>query len=249
MPIVIRYQCHACGAPSEPHGETWSRCTFCKALLGLDIQAWLESADYRRWLAGAATLGERFKPYQALEAEAEKLGRVGKMQEAVAKEREAQRILIELTPHVFPPEVKTDPVYREKYLWLHAWFAVQQKCDPQAASLNDQMMATLKAIDWKDPMKAVRPAADLLTRTMRRIEMIPGAPEDPDAMPRSARVRVWISQFLSAYVHLLGKQEDRLELLRSIHGKDNVRVVGDAQADETGLFRDWTCPACALTSL
>jgi hypothetical protein len=60
----------------------------------------------RRSQRAAATLGERFGPYQTLEAEVERLGRAGRHAEAVAEERAAQQLLCELTPHIFPPEVK-----------------------------------------------------------------------------------------------------------------------------------------------
>ena len=87
MAILVRYQCYSCGAPGELGGAAWARCAHCRALLGFDYQAWLESPDYQRYLAQATRQPGRWTQYQALDAEAEKLAAAGRLDEAIAKER------------------------------------------------------------------------------------------------------------------------------------------------------------------
>jgi hypothetical protein len=247
MAILVRYQCYGCGAPCETRGAAWARCGHCRALLGFDFQAYLESTEYKQWLSKSASLVERWAPYQELDSEATMLGLQGRLDEAYSKERAAQQLLLELTPHLFPPEVHQDPSYRERYLWMNAWFTVQQKVEPVARQLNNQMMDLLRQIDYRDPMKVVRPAAESLDQMMRHLESLPGRPEDPDGMPSRLRVRIWSGQFLSGYLHLLS-QSDRLEVLRTIHGRENVIEVGEGPDDEGGMFKDWLCAKCGLFS-
>lgn len=250
MAIVVRYQCYGCGAPCEARGgAAWIRCGHCRALLGFDYQAWFESKDYQRWLSTAAANAGRWPAFQKLEAEAAELGKKGALDEALAREREAQAMLVELTPHVFPPEARTDAVYREKYLATHAWLNVQLKVDREAERLYGQMMALFPRFDLRDPMKVLRPAGALLDRLMLRLATLPGCPPDPDGMPPKLRMRVFSASFLSAYLGMISRMDDKLEVLRSIHGIDNVKGVGDAAEDDTGLYKDWRCPSCGAVSL
>jgi hypothetical protein len=51
MALVIRYRCHTCGAHVAAQGRSaWVRCSYCRALVGYDWQAWFESPEYLEWL-------------------------------------------------------------------------------------------------------------------------------------------------------------------------------------------------------
>lgn len=147
MPIIVRFQCYSCGAPCDAKGEAWTRCDHCRALLGFDYQSWFESADYRRWLAGYAATVDHWPGYQKLVAEAVALAKKGSTEQSIAKELEAQRALLELTPHLFPPEVQTDAAYCEQYLRRQAWNNLQLELDPVLARLMDQVTGLCASID------------------------------------------------------------------------------------------------------
>lgn len=99
-------------------------------------------------------------------------------------------------------------------------------------------------------MKVLRPVVKLLAEVAERLGTLTGGPPDPDSMPPRQRARVWSSQFLSAYLQTITKPQDKLELLRAAYGHDNVKVLGDAAADDdTGMFRDWACPHCGAVTL
>jgi len=249
MTVIVRYECHACGAPAEAHGEqAWLRCGYCRALLGFDWQAWFESPDYSSWLKKAPSQVAAWGDYQKLAARGEALAKKGELEKAEESFREAVEKMLSLSPHVFPPEVQTDRAYRERYLRHTAWAQLQQFADPEAAKLWAGTMDLLRRFQLRDPLATLEPAAEQMGRMVDRTVRIPGAPEDPDGMPPNARRRVSMTQFLSAYLHLLSPAA-RLKLLERMHGSGNVVVTGDARADEVGLYQEWECPRCGLFSL
>jgi len=59
MPVLIRFQCHACGAPVPPGGAAWVR-----------WQVWLESPEYKAMIQNASRTLAGWGQYQKVNAEA-----------------------------------------------------------------------------------------------------------------------------------------------------------------------------------
>ncbi len=250
MAIVVRYRCHHCGAARQGNpGGAWVRCEHCAALIAFDWQAWLASKEYAAYLRQASSGAHQqgWTDYQAHIARADALVKKKDLAGAAAEFRAAMAKSAELNPSIHPDELRTRPAWREKWLALAAWSLLQQRVDPVASKLQAELMSTLSAFDYKNPMKHVEKAVELLTAQYRRFEEL-GPPEDPDGMPGPQRLRATLSQFVGGYLQLVNKAQQRA-LLERIYGKDDVVEAGDTSRDTLGMFRQWRCPACGLCCL
>jgi DNA-directed RNA polymerase subunit RPC12/RpoP len=248
MALVIRYRCHACGAHLDTSGSAaWLRCGYCQALIGYDWQAWFESPEYAAWLKRSAQLASGFAAYQKDVEAAATAARKGRAEKAEAHLRDAVGKLMELTPQSYPPEVRRDKAYRERYLRFEAWARLQSLVDPTLKALDAELQTVCRALDYRNPMPTLEKALVLLRKQTDRLAALPGA-EDPDGMPPDARTRVVLSVFVSAYLPMLSR-EQRLTALRTVHGTNNVLEAGETSTDEVGHYLDWQCPRCGLASL
>lgn len=247
MSLLIHYRCHHCGAAREggsPSG--WIRCQHCDVIIGFDFQAWLGSAAYAAYLREASsprTL-ERWKDYQVLFADAVKQGLDG----LAAMERAAE-LMLELSPITAPPESLADPPRRSAWRRFLAFFMLMQQLDVELSRLSAEVTRTLAAIDFARPLQTLEAVLPLLERQGERLVQL-GPPDDPDGLPWPVRQRVWQSQFLTAYVQLLSREEQRAVLARVWGVSGDLGGLGDsADLDDLGLFLDFACPACGLHSL
>ncbi|MCY1079934.1 hypothetical protein [Archangium lansingense] len=247
MALVIRYRCHACGAHVDATGHaSWVRCGYCRALVGVDWQAWFESPEYGEWLRSYAEMAPKFTVLQQHLDEARSAARDGRLDEAERHLREVAALQIELTPQHFPPEVRTDSAYRERYLRYESWVRLQVIVDPTLAALDAEIQRTSTSMDLREPVPTVEKVLELVRRQYSRLATLPGF-EDPDDMPPASRSRLGLSLIVNAYLPLLSP-EHRLPLLRSVHGANNVLETGTSASDEVGVYLEWTCPRCGLVS-
>ncbi|PTL82586.1 hypothetical protein [Vitiosangium sp. GDMCC 1.1324] len=247
MALVIRYRCHACGAHVDSTGHAaWVRCGYCRALVGIDWQAWFESPAYAEWLRSYTALQPKFTALQQHRTQAEAAVRAGRLDEAERHLREVVTLQMEVTPQLFPPEVRTDAAYRERYIRYEAWSRLQTLEDPTLAALDAQMQAVSVSMDLKDPIPTAEKVLDIVRQHYDRLFTLPGF-EDPDGMPPASRCRLSLTLIANAYLPLLSP-EQRLTLLRSVHGANNVLETGKTASDEVGVYLEWTCPTCGLVS-
>ncbi len=248
MALVIRYRCHACGAHVDSTGHAaWVRCGYCQALVGIDWQAWFESPAYTAWLRDYPQLVPKFTALQRHRDEAVAALRAGQEQAAERHLREVAALQMEATPQLFPPEVHTDAAYRERYVRYEAWVRLQTMVDPALVALNAQMETASQGLDIQNPLPTLERIMAVLRRYYDRLFTRPGS-EDPDGMPPAARCHLTLTLTVNAYLPML-PAEKRLELLRRVHGVNNVRETHASASDEVGMFVEWTCPHCGLVSL
>jgi hypothetical protein len=246
MPIQVQHRCHLCSALREPSGRAaWVRCDPCDVIIGLDLQAWLESAD--RDPSEPEELLPRWVEYQQRLELAARASVAGDSETCRGALREACILLLELTPVIYPPAVGEPGPYRERYLDWRVWWMVYQHFQPEGAALADKLQHLLSALDLRDPVPALRAALDLLGEMHRRAAAL-DAPPDPDRMPADVRARVALGLLCAGTLRVL-EPERRLGALRVLHGEDGVHVVGELADDDGGLFRIWSCPRCGLCSL
>ena len=247
MALVIRYRCHGCGAHVEAQGRTaWVRCSYCRALVGYDWQAWFESPEYIQWLRDYPAKAPRFADLQSHMDAARGASRQGQQHETELHLRRAVELTMELLPQNYPPEIQRDPGYRGRYIRYDVWVRYHWMTDPTIASLDAEVMTLSRATDFSNPLPTVEKLLALQRRQFSRLESLPGG-EDPDGMPPGARARLALSSLVSAYLPWL-TPEQRLELLRGVHGVNNVREAGEPP-DELGFHIDWQCPRCGLHTL
>jgi DNA-directed RNA polymerase subunit RPC12/RpoP len=248
MALVIRYRCHTCGAHVDSAGQVaWVRCGHCRALVGYDWQAWFESQEYAEWLRRYPALAPGFTDFQKEVEAARAAAHKGLLDEAERWLRQAVDRVMGLTPQLYPPEVQRDAAYRERYIRYDAWLRLQWILDPAIAALDTEIQAVSRGLDMRDPLPTLEKLLELMRQQLSRLSVLPGA-EDPDGMPPASRSRVWLSCLVSAYMPML-TPEQRLSMLRSVHGVNNVREVEGASQDEVSLYFDWQCPRCQLFSL
>jgi hypothetical protein len=249
MAIVIRHRCEHCGALWEGSGagaSPWIRCASCRALLAFDWQAFFESDAYKQMMMHAAEQAPKWSSYTALSAEGAALAQRDP-RAAQARFHAAAEIQLTLSAFAFPPEAQAPGRYREGYATFLAWWQLQCLIDPLVAPLQRELTAVQQQLDYQNPMPTLQKCMELLRQQFARLEAS-DAPPDPDGMTPSQRYRVAVGMVLGAYLPLLSPSA-RLTLLRQLYGKQNVAVQGDVSADDLGLYFDWTCSACGLTSL
>ncbi|HVG63547.1 MAG TPA: hypothetical protein VNA24_33585 [Hyalangium sp.] len=248
MALVIRYRCHTCGAHVDSAGQVaWVRCGHCRALVGYDWQAWFESQEYAEWLRRYPALAPGFTDFQKEVDAAREAARKGLLDEAERWLRKAVDRVMGLTPQLYPPEVQHDPTYRQRYVRYDAWLRLQWMVDPTIEALDTEVQAVILGLDMRDPLPTLEKLLELIRRQLSRLATLPGG-EDPDGMPPASRNRVWLSCLVSAYMPML-TPEQRLAMLRAVHGVNNVREVEGSSQDEVSLYFDWQCPRCQLLSL
>lgn len=248
MALIIRYRCHTCGAHVEAQGRAaWVRCSHCQALVGYDWQAWFESPEYIAWLRSAPAQAPRLADIPRHMEAAKGALQQGQRTEAEHHLRQAVERTMELLPQNYPPEIQQDPAYRERYIRYDVWIRFQWMADPAIASLDEEVMALSRAVDFSHPLPTLEKLLALQRRQFSRLEFLQGA-EDPDGMPSGSRTRLALSSLVSAYLPWL-TPEQRLEVLGAIHGVNNVRQAGDDPQDELGFHIEWPCPECGLHSL
>lgn len=225
----------------------WVRCGYCRALVGYDWQAWFESQEYAEWLRRYPAVAPGFTDFQKEVEAAREAARKGLLNEAERWLHRAVDRVMGLTPQLYPPEVQRDPAYRQRYIRYDAWLRLQWIMDPTIAALDTEVQAVSRGLDMRDPLPTLEKLLELTRRQLSRLAALPGA-EDPDGMPPASRSRVWISCLVSAYAPML-TPEQRLTMLRAVHGVNNVHEVEGASRDEVGLYFDWQCPRCQLFSL
>ena len=242
MAIVIRYRCRRCGAAWEGgSGSAWVRCRSCGALVGFDWLSFFESDGYRRHLADSVRdAASRAARYQALQEAA-------KRAPSLAAFRAVAESLVEMAPFAYPPEAAQAGPYRERHLAFLAWWMWQSTVDVELASLSAKLDATARAFDMKDPMPTLRGVVDILKQQHRRLER-GDAPPDPDDLLPHERAQISVGMMCGAYLSWLSP-EQRLALLRELHGATEVRVQGDGASDDVGYLLEWTCDLCGLLSL
>ncbi|MBS2031361.1 MAG: hypothetical protein JST54_25905 [Deltaproteobacteria bacterium] len=248
MAIVIRYRCQRCGALWEGSSDkgAWIRCASCRALVDFDWQAFFESDEYRNFLKRSAEFVHEWPKYQALIAE----GNAAAAQNpnaALASFKRAAEELMRLTPYMQPPEAHQPGAYREAVLNQMAWWSLQLASDPDVARKQHEIENNQRAIDYRNPIPTLMKTVELMRGQLTRFDR-GDAPPDPDGMGSAERLRVWAGMLMGAFVQLV-TGEQRLALMKLMHGEQNVNVRGDANADEAGLYFDWTCTLCGLTSL
>jgi DNA-directed RNA polymerase subunit RPC12/RpoP len=247
MALLLRYRCHACGAHVDSAGHAaWVRCGHCQALVGIDWQAWFESPAYAAWLRDYPALLPRFTALQERVAAATALVREGHPEQALPLLREAVALQMEVTPQQFPPEVRTDAAYRERYVRYDAWVRLRILADAPLAALYARMVDVCGAMDLSDPLPTLEHVLEALTRLYDRLFELPGF-EDPDGMPPASRRQLTLTLTVSAWLPLLAPAQ-RLAVLRRVHGVNNVRETNAEPSDDLGLYLEWTCPHCALVS-
>lgn len=248
MALLIRYRCHHCGAWREGAGGSspWLRCAHCQSLIGYDWQTWFESPDYAAWMKRSAAMAAGFGKYQESVAAASKAAGKGRREEAERHLRSAVEQLMGLTPHNYPPEVHSQPSYRERYLRFEVASRFHSLTDSTLKQLDAELQATARKLDYRNPLPTLEQCVELLRRQLARMAQLPGV-QDPDDMAPEARERVVLSVFVGAYLPMLNR-EQRLEALRRVHGRSNVLEVGGS-TDELGFFVDWECSRCGLVSL
>lgn len=248
MALLIRHECFSCGKTRDNGaGEPWVRCSHCDTLLGFDWTAWFETQEYAASLKNAARTAKEWQVYQALLEKADARIAAGNLAGAKKHIEDAIAKQFELSPFLFPPEARVDRAYLERHVALMAWYQLQVRIDPELKTLWDAFQKECRSFDMRDPLPMLERASELLERQQKRLFQL-GPPEDPDGMPPPIRMKVWRTHFLGAYLHVLSP-EHRIELLRKLYGRENVRSTGDSDVDEGGLFLEWTCPRCALRSL
>lgn len=249
MAIVIRYRCQRCGAVWEGNtsASAWVRCASCRGLVDFDWQAFFESDEYRKVIQNAQTTMGEWQKYSALQAEGDALARAGKPEAALASYRAATEQLIRVTAYVFPPEALHPGPYRDALVRFNAWWYLQMAVDPLVSKLQAELLASQRQLDYRDPMPTLEHGVELLRRQSARLGA-GDAPPDPDGLDPAQRFRVWAGMYLGGFLQMLSPTQ-RLEVVKRLHGEGNVSVRGDAPADDTGLYIDWTCPVCGLTSL
>lgn len=246
MALLLRYRCHACGAHVESQGHaSWVRCGYCQALVGVDWQAWFESPAYAAWLRNYPAMVPKFTALQRHVEEATAHVREGRLEEARAHLRHAVELQMEVTPQQFPPEVRTDVAYRERYVRYDTWVRLQGLVDAPLAALNTELMTVSSSMDLRDPLPAVEKVLEVLRRFYARLFSLPGS-EDPDGMPPASRCQLTLSLTANAWLPLLSP-EQRLALLRRVHGENNARET--SPSDDLGPYLEWICPHCGLVSL
>ncbi|MDP3232829.1 MAG: hypothetical protein Q8N26_08635 [Myxococcales bacterium] len=243
MSLLVHYRCPHCGASREGSSEAgWVRCQHCAAVIGFDFQAWLASPRY------AAFLREASKPetmaswatYQRLTTQAAEEGARG-----LATMEQAADLMLTLLPVSAPDEVSTNPTYRATWRRFLAFSLLQQQVDPSLRALSAALQRRLGALDFRSPLPTLEFAIENLTQQSARLaELEP--PDDPDGLSWPVRLRVSLSQFLTAYLPWLSEDAQRVVLER-IYGKDALEDTGGA--DVLGMYLDWSCPACGLASL
>lgn len=245
--IVVHHRCHHCGAAREGSGSTgWVRCQQCDAVIGFDFQAWLSSPRYAAFLREAASpdIPKRWGVYEAHRLAAVRLGERG-----LAEMEAAAEVLMALTPIVAPDEVATDPAYRSRWRRYLGFTMLQQLLDPVLSRLFSELQRDFASFDYRHPLPHLERAVANLEQTHARLSQL-DPPEDPDGLPWPLRAKVALSQFLSAYLHLLGRDDQRTVLER-LYGRDALsdQTAQTGQPDVLGLYLDWRCPACGLQSL
>ena len=248
MALVIRYRCPACGAHVDATGRaSWVRCGYCQALAGVDWQTWFESPEYAAWLRAYPQNIPKFTALQHHREAAEAAVRAERLGEAQRHLREVASLHLEVTPQQFPPEVQTDAAYRERYVRYEAWARLESLVDAPLGALLKEMETVSAAMSLSDPEPTVEKVMEVMGRYYDRLFTRPGF-EDPDGMPPAARHQLSLSLLVSAWLPLLSP-EQRLRLLRRVHGTNNVRETGAEGSDDVGAFLEWTCPHCGLVSL
>lgn len=246
MALLLRYRCHACGAHVESQGHAaWVRCGYCQALVGVDWQAWFESPAYAAWLRGYPAMMPKFTAQQRHVEAATAHVREGRLEEARVHLRQAVDLQMEVTPQQFPLEVRTDAAYRERYVRYDAWVRLQGLVDAPLAALLTEMLTVSSSMDPRDPLPTVEKVLEVLRRFYDRLFCLPGY-EDPDGMPPASRCQLTLSLTANAWLPMLSP-EQRLALLRRVHGENNVREI--SASDDLGIYLEWTCPHCGLVSL
>jgi DNA-directed RNA polymerase subunit RPC12/RpoP len=271
MSIVIRHRCQRCGARWEGSGSgasAWVRCGSCRALVDFDWIGFFESPAYAEYLQKAArSAGSGWAPYTTTISEAGALADRGDHDGALEKYRAAIGLLMELNSFMYPPETFEDAKYRREVVEQQAWWQLQSRVDPSVSALQKEIEATLRAVDYRAPLPAIRKVAELFRKQSTRLGAS-DAPPDPDGMAPAQRARLWVSFSMGAWVRMLSA-EDRLELLRELHGATNVSVpsstpssnsatgtnaaatsIANAAADDgVGIYLEWVCSECGLHSL
>ena len=248
MALLLRYRCHACGAHVESTGHAaWVRCGYCRALVGIDWQAWFESTAYAQWLRAYPSMVPKFTALQRHVETATAHVRAERLEEARHELRHAVDLQMEVTPQLFPPEVRTDAAYRERYVRYDSWVRLQVLVDAPLAALNTEMMTVSSTTDPRDPLPAVLRVLEVLRRFYDRLFSLPGY-EDPDGMPPASRRQLSLSLTAHAWLPMLSP-EQRLTLLRHVHGANHVLETHPSGSDDLGIYVEWMCPHCGLVSL
>jgi hypothetical protein len=247
MSIVVHHRCHHCGAARGGAGSSgWVRCQHCDVVIGFDFQAWLSSPRYAAFLRQAAhpDVLARWAVFEGHRTRAIAQGAAGQAEMEAAAE-----VLFELTPVVAPDEVATNGAYRAAWRRFLGFTLLQQALDPTLARLFAELQRDFASFDYRHPLPHLERATANLERQHERLaELSP--PEDPDGMPWPLRAKVARSQFLSAYLHLLSGEDQRVVLER-LYGREALveHLAEGGPADVLGLYLDWRCPACGLASL
>ena len=248
MALLLRYRCHACGAHVESAGHAaWVRCGHCQALVGIDWQAWFESPAYAAWLRDYPALLPRFTALRERVEAATAHVHAGRLEQALPLLREAVALQMEATPQQFPPEVRTDAAYRERYVRYDAWVRLWMLADARLVALNAELVAVCGAMNLSDPLPTLERVLEVLNLLYARLFELPDF-EDPDGMPPASRRQLTLTLTVSAWLPLLAPAQ-RLAVLRRVHGVNNVRETQATASDELGVYLEWTCPHCALVSL
>jgi DNA-directed RNA polymerase subunit RPC12/RpoP len=245
--IVVHHRCHHCGAAREGSGSAgWVRCQHCDAVIGFDFQAWLSSARYAAFLRESASpeVLTRWSTFEAHRLAALRLGARG-----LSEMEAAAEVLMALTPIVAPDEVTSDEAYRSRWRRYLAFTMLQQGIDPELSRLFSALQRDFASFDYRNPMPHLERAVSNLEQTHARLSQL-DSPDDPDGLPWPLRAKVALSQFLTAYLHLLGP-EDQRAVLERVYGREAVsdQTTQTGEADVLGLYLDWRCPACGLQSL
>lgn len=249
MALVIRHRCERCGATWQGEGAAaspWIRCGSCRALLDFDWQSFFDSDAYKQMMRDAQALAPRWAELSRLSAEASALAPADP-RAALAKFQQAAELQLTLSAYAFPPEAQHPGPYRQGFVTFMGWWQLQCVVDPAVAPLQRALTELQSRLDIRDPLPTLQQAMELMRRQFTRMDAS-DAPPDPDGMTSAQRFKVTAAMVLGAYLPLLSPSQRRT-LLEQLHGKQNVAVQGDPASDDLGLFIDWTCPACGLTSL
>jgi LSD1 subclass zinc finger protein len=216
-------------------------------MIGFDPEAWLESEDYRKWQQMATQQVVVWGRAQVMLDSADAAAQRGDRAACLAALRDyVDATMLPYLPS-YPPEVHTDPAYRERWVTSSSWWMLQDRFSEEVSAHNEKMTAAFAAIDWADPLPALREGV-VHMRSKLDAGFGLGPPEDPDGMPPPARERLSIANAISYYAASLDSRQ-RVAILREIHGEQNVIVDDSTPHSGDGGWMDFQCPRCGLVMI
>jgi hypothetical protein len=251
MAHVIHLRCDRCGAPTDATGAVWIRCTSCGAIAGYDFTSHTDSPEMaefvRRSFNDPMGYVERWNKHDAELKRAEKLHKKTPAEALDIATEQAEFVLAE-TPWVVPPAVLTDPELRQAYKRWLGFELLHYRLPGKISQLYGKLNAATAAIGFganENPLPAFEKMLAVLRELLETRAKL-GSPPDPDGLSLEARLRLQASQMVAAYIRMVS-QELRLDLLRSIYGKEAVEMQAIGGQDYS-VFFDWECPQCGLFS-